>query len=108
MPQLKPASIGEELYLVHLQRIREAGEGIEGDQRKRRSSSVGEELWTIHMKRSRSVLVEEDDLDREEDQHSFDNKRRGHHKTSRAKKCDAPKYCRYNLRSKSTSSIKKD
>mmetsp|Transcript_53087 Transcript_53087/g.60139 ORF Transcript_53087/g.60139 Transcript_53087/m.60139 type:complete len:113 (+) Transcript_53087:66-404(+) len=90
---------GEELYLVHLQRLREDDED-DHDQpsRKRLSSSLGEELWEIHMRRSTDSDshsdrdVEVNDSDKKDLHHSITK--------SPLKKCSTTKYCEYNLRSK--------
>ena len=64
---MKPTTIGEELFLVHLRRIE--GQAADEEQRdippelrearKRSASLIGEELWQVHLKRSRG----DDDLD---------------------------------------------
>ena len=95
---------GEELFLVHLHRLREDDED-DHDQpprRKRRSSSVGEELWEIHAKRSTGML--EDDSDRAIEEKDTKNKIT---KSSISRTYDTPKCCHYNLRSKDIS-IKKE
>eukprot|EP00934_Nitzschia_sp_Nitz4_P005823 Nitzschia sp. Nitz4//scaffold118_size93875//65968//66381//NITZ4_004794-RA/size93875-processed-gene-0.63-mRNA-1//-1//CDS//3329533742//5813//frame0 len=80
---LKPETIGEELYLVHLQRRRTNGTRGEDEEddidrptpstleneillNKKRSPSCGEELWEIHLKRSRGMPLEKDELMDEE------------------------------------------
>ena len=96
---------GEELFLVHLHRLREDDED-DHDQpprRKRRSSSVGEELWEIHAKRSMGML-EEDSDDRAIEEKDTKNKIT---KSSISRTYDTPKCCHYNLRSKDIS-IKKE
>jgi len=90
---------GEELYLVHLQRLREDDED-DHDQpsRKRRSSSLGEELWEIHMRRSMGGDVYSD-----RDVGVNDSDKKDPHRgitESPLKKCNTTKYCEYNLRSK--------
>ena len=95
---------GEELFLVHLHRLREDDED-DHDQpprRKRRSSSVGEELWEIHAKRSMGILTE--DSDRATIEEKDKNKIT---KSSTIRTYDTPKCCHYNLRSKDIS-IKKE
>lgn len=91
---------GEELYLIHLRRMREEEDDHDCLPRKRRSSSVGEELWEIHKRRSKGM---EDDLDRDntiEETHPADNKVAGSKEivTLQEKKTHLPKR-RYNLRS---------
>jgi hypothetical protein len=89
---------GEELFLIHLHRLREDDED-DHDQpprRKRRSSSVGEELWEIHAKRSMGML---EDSDRDIEVNNITK--------SSIKAYDTPKCCQYNLRSKDIS-IKKE
>mmetsp|Transcript_14036 Transcript_14036/g.35317 ORF Transcript_14036/g.35317 Transcript_14036/m.35317 type:complete len:112 (+) Transcript_14036:138-473(+) len=97
---------GEELYLVHLRRIRE-----EDDHdylpRKRRASSIGEELWEVHRRRSQGM---EDDLDRDTDDAHLSDKidePTFEKRVARApsKKTDAPK-CRYSLRSRDSQNKK--
>ena len=94
---------GEELFLIHLHRLREDDED-DHDQpprRKRRSSSVGEELWEIHAKRSTGMILEDSDRDIEEkDKNKIT-------KSSTIRTYDTPKCCHYNLRSKDIS-IKKE
>ena len=94
---------GEELYLVHLRRMREEEDDHDCLPRKRRSLSVGEELWEIHRRRSQGV---EDDLDSEntlQGTQSIDNKNNGSKEAlpSEEKKALLPKR-RYNLRSADT------
>lgn len=64
---MKTATVGEELFLVHLRRAE--GQAAAEDEhssssdtpppleleegRKRRASSIGDELWQVHLKRSR-------------------------------------------------------
>ncbi|MGK3739097.1 MAG: hypothetical protein ACI90V_005944 [Bacillariaceae sp.] len=94
---------GEELFLIHLHRLREDDED-DHDQpprRKRRSSSVGEELWEIHAKRSMGML-EEEGSDRD-----IEVKDKNNTPKSPIKKYDTTKCCQYNLRSKDIS-IKKE
>jgi hypothetical protein len=60
----KPSTVGEELFLVHLQRKTGdtmAAEEHEEHLRKRDCPSVGEELWDVYRKRSRGTEEEEDD-----------------------------------------------
>eukprot|EP00980_Cylindrotheca_fusiformis_P008158 scaffold1727_cov133-Cylindrotheca_fusiformis.AAC.61 len=57
MPESKAASLGEELWNVHLRR-ETATPRTEDDfdhSPRKRLHSVGEELWEIHMKRSRGI-----------------------------------------------------
>lgn len=91
----KDTTPGEELYLVHLRRLREEDDDHDYLPRKRRSSSVGEELWEVHRRRSQGM---EEDIDRgsEEIKHIV---------STPQKKPDAPK-CRYNLRSKDSATKK--
>lgn len=91
---------GEELYLIHLRRMREEEDDHDYLPRKRRSLSVGEELWEIHKRRSKGI---EDDLDREiplQETHPIDNKTAGSKEiaTLQQKKPHLPQR-RYNLRS---------
>jgi hypothetical protein len=96
----KQRTPGEELYLVHLQRLREEDDDHDYLPRKRRSSSVGEELWKVHRRRS---LGMEDDSDRDIVLDNRDYPK--HDVSSPKKKADTAKY-RYNLRSRD-SQIKK-
>jgi hypothetical protein len=84
----KPETIGEELYLVHLQR-REGEEPREEDfdlsSDRKREHDAGEELWEVHLKRSRG-LVPDLDLDTDKNEEAIET--------------SPPKECRYNLRSK--------
>lgn len=89
----KQRSPGEELYLVHLRRLREEDMDHDYLPRKRRSSSVGEELWEVHKRRSQGVDDESDTEETLLDKRD-DPKQAG--VTSR-KNFNAPK-CRYNLR----------
>ena len=91
---------GEELYLVHLRRIREEEDDHDYLPRKRRSSSVGEELWEVHRRRN---LGTEDNFDRDIEEYHLSDKSDGpkHVVTSPGKKTDMPKR-RYNLRSADT------
>ena len=91
---------GEELYLIHLRRMREEEDDHDYLPRKRRSLSVGEELWEIHKRRSKGI---EDDLDREiplQETHPTDNKTADSKEiaTLQQKKPHLPQR-RYNLRS---------
>ena len=101
----KDKTPGEELFLVHLRRLREEEDDHDYLPRKRRSCSVGEELWEVHRRRSQGT---EDDSDRDTkeivllDKMSDDPK---HVVATPGKKPDSPK-CRYNLRSRD-SPIKK-
>lgn len=99
---------GEELFLVHLRRLREEEDDHDYLPRKRRSCSVGEELWEVHRMRSQGT---EGDLDRDtegivllDDKRSSDSPK--HAVTMHGKKPNSPKLCRYNLRSRD-SPIKK-
>lgn len=105
MTAIKPTTPGEELYQVHLRRLREEEDDHDYVPRKRRSSSVGEELWEVHRRRNLGI---EDDLDRdiEETDNSDKKDKKDLMNTTPAKKSDAPKCSRYNLRSKDVS-IKK-
>ena len=101
---------GEELYLVHLQRFRDDEDDHDILPCKRRCSSVGEELWEIHKRRSQGM---DDEMDRDiEDIHLVDEKRKYPKNavvtltSTSEKKSEAPK-CRYNLRSRDSSIIKK-
>jgi len=95
---------GEELYLVHLQRLREEDDDHDYLPRKRRSSSVGEELWEVHRRRS---LGMEDDSDRDtEEGLVLDKKDDPKHDVSSPKKKANTAKSRYNLRSRD-SHIKK-
>ena len=85
---------GEELYLVHLRRLREEEDDHDHLPRKRRSSSVGEELWEIHKRRSQGM---EGDSDRDTDESVLLDKREDPKKFVAA---SGKKKCRYNLRSK--------
>lgn len=93
----KNTTPGEELYLVHLRRMREEEDDHDYQPRKRRSSSVGEELWEIHRRRSQGT---EDDLDRDIEEVHLSEKRDDpkHVATAPEKKVVGPKR-RYNLRS---------
>lgn len=96
---------GEELYRIHLQRLRDEEEDDhDHPPRKRRSSSIGEELWEIHKKRSLGII--EDDPDNRDIDDSDKNKDDDPAQPTK-KEWDTPKCCRYNLRSKDVSSIKK-
>ena len=62
---MKPQTIGEELYLVHLRR--HAGEepkeeDYDHEHPRKRMHDIGEELWEVHLKRSRGL---EPDFDME-------------------------------------------
>lgn len=95
---------GEELYLVHLRRMREEEDDHDYLPRKRRSSSIGEELWEVHRRRSQGT---EDDLDRDIEEVQLSEKRDEpkHVATAPEKKVVAPKR-RYNLRSTDTQNKK--
>jgi hypothetical protein len=63
---VKPATMGEELFLIHLQRNKipseddyDREEGSPSPAKRVRAHSVGEELWEIHLKRSRGMTEEE-------------------------------------------------
>jgi len=100
----KQKTPGEELYLVHLRRLREKDDDHDCLPRKRRSSSVGEELWEVHKRRSQGM---DDDLDRDTEEIILLFKRDDpkHEVTAHSKKSDVSE-CRYNLRSRD-SPIKK-
>jgi hypothetical protein len=89
--EFKPATIGEELYLVHLQR--HAGdkpreEDFDHLSPRKRFHDVGEELWEVHLKRSRGLAPDIDTAERDR-------------KDEEAKMASVPKNaCPYNLRSK--------
>jgi hypothetical protein len=60
----KPKSLGEELYLVHLQRV--AGvtpeeEDFDTLTPRKRAHSLGEELWDVHLKRSHGLEGDRDE-----------------------------------------------
>lgn len=72
---MKTATVGEELFLVHL--CRAEGRQAEGEHssssdtpppleleegRKRRATSIGDELWQIHLKRSQREGEEDHDV----------------------------------------------
>jgi hypothetical protein len=78
---------GEELFLVHLHRLREDDEDDydQPPRRKRRSSSAGEELWEIHAKRSMGMLEDSDRAIEEKDKNKITK--------SSIKTYDTPKCC---------------
>ena len=93
---IKPLSVGEELYLVHLQRKEQAERGDDQDHNNILKSPprIGEELWQVHLKRSVGL---EPDYDKEE------NLNKNHQKKIRVisdRKADDNKPCPYNLRNK--------
>jgi hypothetical protein len=90
----KPATIGEELYLVHLQRHtgeEPREEDFDHLSVRKREHDAGEELWEVHVKRSRGLNP---DLDLDTD------------KREEAIGTSPPKECRYNLRSKDVKKCK--
>jgi hypothetical protein len=89
---IKPCTVGEELYLVHLQRQREDANNDAEQHRKRDHRTIGEELWEIHSKRSRGRQDNDRDELHVEDGHSSDNST--HEVVSAGQKCP------YNLRSR--------
>lgn len=108
----KPTSTpGEELYLIHLRRLREEEDDHDHLPRKRRACSAGEELWEVH--RRRSVGMEED---YDEDMPCQDHNTTGNMKTEEKNRSPrsqkvvhdiTSKCCRYNLRSRDHSIHKK-
>jgi hypothetical protein len=62
----KAATVGEELYLVHLRRHEgeepkaEDFDHTQTPTKRDRGLSAGEELWQIHLKRSRGEEVDEE------------------------------------------------
>lgn len=93
------ATVGEELYLVHLQRLRGEEDDHDHSPRKRRSSSIGEELWEVHKRRSVS-MDNDGDLDSEtsnteEKEPGCENLRPPPKKVLEASTC-----CRYHLRNR--------
>jgi hypothetical protein len=103
----KPSTVGEELFLVHLQRERgdDANEGAD-QHRKSDRRTVGEELWEIHRKRSRGRKDDGTDEAPGDDGHSSDHSANDESKTKDHsgdfgdKNDCANQKCRYNLRSK--------
>jgi hypothetical protein len=93
MDKDKAASIGEELYLVHLRRHKgeePREEDYDHEAPRKRQHDIGEELWEVHVKRSRGV---EPDPDREGE----DEQKKPEEPTTPRKGSFA---CRYNLRSR--------
>ena len=95
----KPTTLGEELYMVHLQR--HAGEvpnedDFDHESPRKRGHSVGEELWEVHLRRSQGLPEDLDDGANYEKIAKDRKKAQG----------ESPMPCRYNLRSKDQHGVK--
>ena len=69
-PSKEKRSVGEELFLVHLNRYKEKrAEDFDHDPKPPRKvdMTVGEELWRVHCKRQRGIEEESDSSDSDYD-----------------------------------------
>ena len=96
--EMKPQSVGEELYLVHLKRhAREEPDEDDYDHEvpRKRTHSAGEELWEVHLRRSQGEFEDKDEKQAE-------TSSKGKTRTSNKKLPESPQTsCRYSLRSRS-------
>jgi len=72
--KFKPATLGEELFLIHLKRDAHMHGDPESDDdfdsspvvpRRKRAKSIGEELYEIHVRRSKGLTLDEDMVEEE-------------------------------------------